>query len=92
MKKLLLIATLALSLAASAQYQEVKERKANGNRPLAEFAAEKNVLFNDGWKFQLVTKDNKTTDFASPQLDDSQWRTLDLPHDFQFELPWTEGG
>ncbi|MBQ2951255.1 MAG: hypothetical protein IJE12_09480 [Prevotella sp.] len=92
MKKLLLIATLALSLAASAQYQDVRERKVGDNRPLAEFVNQHDVLFNDGWKFQLVTKDNKTTDFASPQLDDSQWRTLDLPHDFQFEQPWTEGG
>ena len=92
MRKLLLIVALAMGLTTSAQYQEVKERKTDGNRPLAEFAAEKDVLFNDGWKFQLVTKDNKTTDFASPQLDDSQWRTLDLPHDFQFEQPWTEGG
>ena len=92
MRKLLLMLALAMGLTTSAQYQEVKERKTDGNRPLAEFAAEKDVLFNDGWKFQLVTKDNKTTDFASPQLDDSQWRTLDLPHDFQFEQPWTEGG
>ena len=89
---MLLMVALAMGLTTSAQYQEVKERKTDGNRPLAEFAAEKNVLFNCGWKFQLVTKDNKTTDFASPQLDDSQWRTLDLPHDFQFEQPWTEGG
>ena len=29
---------------------------------------------------------------ASPALDDSSWRTLDLPHDFQFEQPWTENG
>ncbi|MBO5465897.1 MAG: DUF4982 domain-containing protein [Prevotella sp.] len=92
MRKMLLMVALAMGLTTSAQYQEVKERKTDGNRPLAEFAAEKNVLFNCGWKFQLVTKDNKTTDFASPQLDDSQWRTLDLPHDFQFEQPWTEGG
>ena len=35
---------------------------------------------------------SKTTDFASPALDDSSWRTLDLPHDFQFEQPWTENG
>ena len=92
MRKNLFIIALCLSLSASAQYKEVKERKVGDNRPLAEFAAEKDVLFNYGWKFQLVTKDNKTTDFASPQLDDSQWRTLDLPHDFQFEQPWTEGG
>ncbi len=35
---------------------------------------------------------HKPTDFASPALDDSSWRTLDLPHDFQFEQPWTENG
>ena len=29
---------------------------------------------------------------TSPTLDDSSWRTLDLPHDFQFEHPWTESG
>lgn len=92
MKKLLLIATLALSLAASAQYQEIKERKIGDNRPLSEFVNQHDVLFNNGWKFLLVTKENKNTDFASPQLDDSKWRTLDLPHDFQFEQPWTEGG
>ena len=92
MRKLFLMLALAMGLTTSAQYQEVKERKTDGNHPLAEFASEKDVLFNCGWKFQLVTKDNKTTDFASPQLDDSQWRTLDLPHDFQFEQPWTEGG
>ncbi len=92
MKKLLLIATLALPLAASAQYQEIKERKIGDNRPLSEFVNQHDVLFNNGWKFLLVTKENKNTDFASPQLDDSKWRTLDLPHDFQFEQPWTEGG
>ena len=79
MKKLLLIATLVLSLAAGAQYQDVRERKVGDNRPLAEFVNQHDVLFNNGWKFLLVTKENKNTDFASPQLDDSQWRTLDLP-------------
>ena len=92
MKKLLLIATLALSLAANAQYQEIKDRKIGDNRPLSEFVSQHDMLFNNDWKFMLVTKENKNTDFASPQLDDSKWRTLDLPHDFQFEQPWTEGG
>ena len=92
MRKNLFIIALCLSLSASAQYKEVKERKVGDNRPLAEFASQHNMLFNNEWKFQLVTKENKNTDFASPQLDDSKWRTLDLPHDFQFEQPWTEGG
>ena len=92
MKRLLFILALALPTVASAQYQEVRERKAGENRPLAEFVTQKDVLFNDDWKFQLVTSENKGTDFASPTLDDSGWRTLDLPHDFQFEQPWTEKG
>ncbi len=75
---------------APAQYKNVAEEKATVNKPLDSFAAEQNTLFNFGWKFCLVTDDNRKTDFASPALDDSAWRTLDLPHDFQFEQPWTE--
>ncbi len=77
---------------AAAQYQNVKDETRKGNRPLAEFATQQRTLFNFGWKFCLVTKENKNTDFASPALDDSSWRTLDLPHDFQFEQPWTKDG
>lgn len=77
---------------ARAQYQNVKDETRKGNRPLVEFAAQQNTLFNFGWKFCPVTKENKNTDFASPALDDSSWRTLDLPHDFQFEQPWTKSG
>ncbi|MDE6354075.1 MAG: DUF4982 domain-containing protein [Prevotella sp.] len=77
---------------AAAQYQNVKDETRKGNRPLAEFATQQHTLFNFGWKFCLVTKENQNTDFASPALDDSSWRTLDLPHDFQFEQPWTKNG
>ena len=38
-------------------------------------------LFNFGWKFQ--TGDLK--DAYSLNYDDSNWRVLDLPHDFQIE-------
>lgn len=91
MKKIILlwIASL-LSLGINAQYQEVKEQKKQGNRPLAEFVNQQRVLFNFDWKFQLVTPENKETDFASPALDDSKWRVLDLPHDFQWEQPWSQ--
>ena len=92
MRKIFFTIALCFSLAASAQYQEIKERKIGDNRPLAEFVNQHDVLFNNDWKFLLATKENKNTDFASPLLDDSKWRTLDLPHDFQFEQPWTEGG
>ena len=41
-------------------------------------------LFNFDWKFKL----GETANAESPQLDDSDWRSLDLPHDFQIEMPW----
>ena len=44
-------------------------------------------LFNFGWKFQ--TGDLK--DAYSLNYDDSNWRVLDLPHDFQIEQPWSQG-
>ncbi len=45
-----------------------------------------NELFNFGWKFHLGQIENA----AFPSLDDSGWRSLDLPHDFQIEAPWVE--
>jgi beta-galactosidase len=43
-------------------------------------------LFNFGWKFQAgELKDAQAVDY-----DDSGWRTLDLPHDFQIEQEWDE--
>ncbi len=43
-----------------------------------------NQLFNFGWKF----KAGDIPDASNLSFDDSQWRRLDLPHDFQFEQPW----
>lgn len=43
-----------------------------------------NQLFNFGWKFkagEVINAQNQT-------FDDSDWRKLDLPHDFQFDQPW----
>lgn len=92
MKKVLATIALALFLGhflpSQAQYQDVREKKERTNRPLAHFAGKQKTLFNFGWKFRLATDSDRNTDFASPSLDDSQWRTLDLPHDFQFEQPW----
>lgn len=81
---------MLLPIGTMAQYQKTNEKAPLANTPLENFASQQKVLFNFDWKFQLVTKENKNTDFASPTLDDSSWRTLDLPHDFQFEQPWTE--
>lgn len=40
--------------------------------------------FNNGWMFKLQTKAD-TINFASIKLDDSQWRKLNLPHDWAIE-------
>lgn len=41
-------------------------------------------LFNFGWKF----KDGDISNAQNIAFDDSDWRKLDLPHDFQIEQPW----
>ena len=43
-----------------------------------------NELLNFGWKFHPGDLKNA----ESVTLDDSGWRTVDLPHDFQIEQPW----
>ncbi|WP_448702534.1 glycoside hydrolase family 2 TIM barrel-domain containing protein [Mucilaginibacter sp. AW1-3] len=43
-----------------------------------------NQLFNFGWKF----KAGEVADAQELAFDDSGWRKLNLPHDFQFEQPW----
>ncbi|NDW19176.1 DUF4982 domain-containing protein [Dysgonomonas sp. 216] len=45
-------------------------------------------LFNFDWKFQL----GETENAAATDYNDSGWRTLDLPHDFQIEQPWIKSG
>lgn len=45
-----------------------------------------NQLFNFGWKF----KAGEVPNAQNPTLNDSDWRKLDLPHDFQIEQPWDE--
>ena len=44
------------------------------------------MLFNFDWKFKMGEVPNA----ESPALDDADWRRLDLPHDFQIEMPWNE--
>ncbi len=39
---------------------------------------------NFGWKFH----EGDVAGAAQPAFDDSQWRQVDLPHDFQIEQPW----
>ena len=46
------------------------------------------INFNKDWRFALNPEGND--DPASPQFDDSGWRTLDLPHDWAIEGDFDE--
>ena len=76
------ISLICCAMMSMAQYQDVKEKKAEDNRPLAEFAQQKKVLWNFDWEF--------STKIVNGKLSNS--RLIDLPHDFQFEQPWTKDG
>ncbi|MBR4899020.1 MAG: DUF4982 domain-containing protein [Prevotella sp.] len=39
---------------------------------------------NYGWRFHA----GDVAEAASPKTDDSAWRVVDVPHDFQIEQPW----
>lgn len=85
------IIAMALSLAlppvtVHAQYIEKQEGAVKANVPVSDFTDYKRKLFNFGWRFCLGNPDGA----ESVDFDDSSWRTLDLPHDYQFEQPWEE--
>ena len=54
--------------------------------------------FNQGWKFikyfnastDAVATDKEPEGLQSPSVDDSNWRTLDLPHDWAIEGPFSD--
>lgn len=85
------IIAMALSLAlppvtVHAQYIEKQEGAVKANVPVSDFTDYKRKLFNFGWRFCLGNPEGA----ESVDFDDSSWRTLDLPHDYQFEQPWEE--
>jgi|UniRef100_UPI0035654946 beta-galactosidase len=43
-------------------------------------------LFNFDWRFQMGNLEG----VQAVGYDDSNWRILDLPHDFQIEMPWSQ--
>lgn len=92
MKRTLLCMFILTALTASAQYEQIKEGKGEANSDLSTFKNQRSELFNFDWKFRLITDADSLADYTSPDCDDSNWRNLDLPHDFQFEQPWVENG
>ena len=45
-------------------------------------------MLNFGWRFHYGDE----ADAKNKDYDDSSWRVIDLPHDFQMEQPWTKSG
>ena len=83
MKRLITLFLLSLPLSLFAQYEQQKEQLVLDNK---EYNFQSKILFNFDWKFCLGNPNGA----SSTDFDDSHWRTLDLPHDFQFEQPWDE--
>lgn len=50
----------------------------------AEHSLRTSQLLNFGWRFHA----GDVAGAAAPDFDDSSWRTVDVPHDFQIEQPW----
>ncbi len=54
--------------------------------------------FNEGWKFvkyfhgsdEKVTPDREPADLMLPGVNDNSWRTVDLPHDWAIEGPFSD--
>jgi len=54
--------------------------------------------FNQGWKFvkffnasdESATTDKEPADLQLPSVNDNTWRTLDLPHDWAIEGPFSD--
>ena len=73
MKNIIITFFLMLAPAGvTAQYQKTQEKAPLVNVPLENFASQQKVLFNFGWKFQLVTNENKKYQILPHLL----WMTL----------------
>ena len=54
--------------------------------------------FNNGWRFvkyfnsynEAATSDREPANLQNPSVDDSAWRSLDLPHDWAIEGPFND--
>lgn len=56
----------------------------SGAAAIAAGSSRETHLLNFGWKFRMGDVENA----GRRDFNDESWRSLDLPHDFQFEMPW----
>ena len=83
---LLLGAAIAATICAYADGGPDASRAVEGRKvELAAFQGADKLL-NRGWRFR--TGDDAV--WAEKDFDDTKWRWVDAPHDFEFELPWNE--
>jgi len=65
---------------------------------LAQMTPRSRESFNQGWKFvkffnaadEPVTSDRETENLQLPAVGDNNWRTVDLPHDWAIEGPFSD--
>ncbi len=76
------VAFAALALGFCAAFSRLEAGESVAPPTAVSGDVQRDVLFNEGWRFHLGD-DAKAKD---PAYDDSDWRTLDLPHD------WSVGG
>lgn len=81
-----LAALLCISNGANAQYIEEVKGNVQPNTAISLIKNQQPTLFNFGWRFTL----GNPSGAEKPDFDDSSWRSLNLPHDYQFEQPWDE--
>ena len=48
-------------------------------------------LWNMGWRFRVEDRREDAAGYAAAAFDDSGWRLVDAPHDYEFEQPWDSG-
>ena len=76
---------LTCGAAAADGGPDASRASAGARVELAEFSGA-DRLFDRGWQFRF----GDDAGWAAKDCDDSRWRHVDLPHDFLFELPWSE--
>ncbi|MBP5771831.1 MAG: DUF4982 domain-containing protein [Bacteroidaceae bacterium] len=67
---------------------QAKDRRNTQARTTSVPPVRTTMLMNFGWKFH----EGEIAGAELPQTSDADWRSLDLPHDFQIEQPWVVPG
>lgn len=90
MKRLLTMMFILTALNMTAQYEQIKEHNGEENTDISTFNNPRSESFNFDWRFRVISDIDSLPVYTASGYDDSDWRMLDLPHDFQFEQPWDE--